>query len=471
MRFRREQDSLGELAVPYDAYYGIQSLRAKDNFPITGYKIHSELISALAMVKKASAQANLQVELLSKKIGEAILQACDQLIIGQLHEEIIVDPIQGGAGTSINMNLNEVIANRALELLGKDKGEYHLVHPNNHVNMGQSTNDVFPTAIRLAAVSLLKKTIVEFNKLQQVFLIKAGEFDQVLKIGRTHLQDAIPIRLGQEFAAYAAVLLRDIKRLENTLENLRVINLGATAVGTGLNADQDYIKIVTQTLNQISGLELEQACDLVDATQNTDALVEVSGALKTAAINLSKIANDLRLMASGPRCGFGEIELPAMQPGSSIIPGKMNPVIAELVNQVAFQVIGNDLTITMSAEAGQLELNVMGPVLAFNLMQSLDILQKTLQVFAEKCVKQIQANREYCHQMVENSVGIITAINPHVGYEVASRIAKKALLGGKPVREIVLEEGVLTAEELEIILNPYEMTQPGIAGKELFKKK
>lgn len=471
MKFRREHDSLGELEVPNEAYYGIQSLRAQDNFPITGYRIHSEFISALAMVKKASTEANLQVGLLSEKIATAILQACDELIVGGLHEQIIVDPIQGGAGTSINMNLNEVIANRALELLGKDKGAYHLIHPNNHVNMGQSTNDVVPTAIRLAVVSLLKKTLVEFKRLQQIFLEKAAEFDQVLKIGRTHLQDAIPIRLGQEFAAYAAVFTRDIKRLNQTLDNLQVINLGATAVGTGLNADQEYIKIVTQTLSRISGLELAQANDLIDATQNTDALVEVSGALKGAAINLSKIANDLRLMASGPRCGFGEIELPAMQPGSSIIPGKVNPVIAELVNQVAFQVIGNDLTITMAAEAGQLELNVMGPVLAFNLMQSLDILQKTLHVFAEKCVQQITANMEYCHSLVENSVGIITAINPHVGYEMAARIAQKAIQGGKPVREIVLEEGVLTAEELDVILNPYEMTQPGIAGKKLFKIK
>ncbi|AZR74617.1 aspartate ammonia-lyase [Anoxybacter fermentans] len=469
METRKEHDSLGELDIPKDAYYGIQTIRAAENFPITGYKIHSELIIALAMVKKASAEANMQVGLLSKKIGNAIIKACDEVIAGKLHDQFIVDPIQGGAGTSFNMNMNEVIANRALEIIGEERGNYNFIHPNNHVNMGQSTNDVVPTAIRIATINLLNKAIHEFKGLKSAFEKKAEEFDQVLKMGRTHLQDAIPIRLGQEFGAYAAVIGRDIKRLTRTLDNLKTINLGATAVGTGLNADQEYIKIVTRKLNLISGLDLKQAEDLVDATQNTDALVEVSATLKGAAVNLSKIANDLRLMASGPKCGFNEIELPAMQPGSSIMPGKVNPVIAEVVNQVAFQVIGNDLTITLASEAGQLELNVMGPVLVFNLLQSIDILKNAVSVFNKKCVQGIKANIERCKELVENSVGVITAINPHVGYETAARIAKKAIQTGRPVREIVLEEGVLTEEELDIILNPYEMTQPGIAGKELFK--
>lgn len=467
MQTRKEYDSIGELDVPVDAYYGVQTVRAAANFPITGFQIHSALITALAMVKKASAEVNVEVGVLSKKIGKAIVEACDEIMAGKFHDEIIVDPIQGGAGTSVNMNINEVIANRALELIGMEKGQYVYIHPNNHVNMGQSTNDVVPTAIRIATLNLLQEAMQEFGHLEQTLQNKAKEFDRVLKMGRTHLQDAIPIRLGQEFGAYAAVVGRDLKRLARTRENLKVINLGATAVGTGLNADQQYVRVVTQRLSEITNLDLYQGEDLVDATQNTDVLVEVSSALKGAALNLSKIANDLRLMASGPKCGFNEISLPSMQPGSSIMPGKVNPVMAEVVNQVAFQVMGNDLTICMASEAGQLELNVMGPVLVFNLLQSIDILKNVVEIFREKCVSGIQANVKRCHDLVENSVGIITAINPHVGYETASRIAKKAIESGRPVREIVLDEGVLSAKELDIILNAFEMTQPGIAGKQL----
>ena len=469
MELRKELDSLGEFNVPKDAYYGVQAKRAADNFPITGYNIHPELIIALAMVKKASAETNMKVGLLSNKLGNVIVEACDEIIDGKYHEEIIVDPIQGGAGTSLNMNINEVIANRSLELLGEEKGNYNYIHPNNHINMGQSTNDVLPTSIRIATINLLEKALFQLEELKKAFEDKAEEFDQVLKMGRTHLQDAIPIRLGQEFGSYAAVIGRDIKRLNRTHEHLETINLGATAVGTGLNADQSYVKMVTQKLNQITGLKLSQADNLVDATQNTDSLVEVSGALKGTAVNLSKIANDLRLMASGPKCGFNEIELPPTQPGSSIMPGKVNPVMAEVVNQVAFQIMGNDQTITLASEAGQLELNVMGPVLVFNLLQSLDILKNVVSVFNKKCVQGIRPNVKRCKELVENSIGIITAINPHVGYEVASRIAKKALKTGRSVREIVIEEGVLTEEELNIILNPNEMTEPGIAGKELFE--
>lgn len=467
MSTRLEHDFLGEISVPADAYYGVQTIRAAQNFPITGYKVHAELIIALAMVKKASAMANMQVGLLSKRIGQVIVTACDEIIAGQLHDQFIVDPIQGGAGTSINMNMNEVIANRGLELLGEAKGQYGLLSPNDHVNMGQSTNDAVPTAIRVATINLLKKALQEFQNLEVTLNGKSIEFDMVLKMGRTHLQDAVPIRLGQEFGAYAAVIGRDLKRMERSIENLRVVNMGATAVGTGLNADEEYLQVVTPLLCDISGLDLVQACNLVDATQNTDALVELSGALKGAAVNLSKIANDLRLMTSGPKCGFREIDLPPRQPGSSIMPGKVNPVMAEVVNQVAFQVIGNDMTVTLASEAGQLELNVMGPVLIFNLLQSIDILKNVVKVFNEHCVKGIKANVERCNSLVENSVGIITAINPHVGYEVAARIAKKAIQTGRPVREIVIEEGVLTEEELAVILNPFEMTQPGIAGKDL----
>lgn len=467
MQTRKEYDSIGELDVPVNAYYGVQTMRAAANFPITGFQIHSALITALAMVKKASAEVNVEVGVLSQKVGTAIVNTCDEIMAGNFHEEIIVDPIQGGAGTSINMNINEVIANRALELIGMEKGQYVYIHPNNHVNMGQSTNDVVPTAIRIATLNLLQEAMQEFSNLEKTLQEKAKEFDRVLKMGRTHLQDAIPIRLGQEFGAYAAVVGRDLKRLARTRENLKMINLGATAVGTGLNADQQYVQVVTQRLSEITALDLHQGEDLVDATQNTDVLVEVSSALKGAALNLSKIANDLRLMASGPKCGFNEISLPSMQPGSSIMPGKVNPVMAEVVNQVAYQVMGNDLTICMASEAGQLELNVMGPVLVFNLLQSIDILKNVVRTFREKCISGIQANVKQCHDLVENSVGIITAINPHVGYETASRIAKKAIETGRPVRELVLDEGVLSAKELDIILNAFEMTQPGIAGKQL----
>lgn len=343
------------------------------------------------------------------------------------------------------------------------------MHPNVHVNMAQSTNDVFPTAIRIACLNVADDLLLALKELQAAFVSKAQEFDGVIKMGRTHLQDAVPIRLGQEFAAYAQMLERDIRRIDGASQSLLIVNMGATAVGTGLNADPVYIEKVSDLLREITGLPLRRAENLVDATQNTDAFLEVSGALKTLAVNLSKIANDLRLMASGPRTGFGEITLPAMQPGSSIMPGKVNPVMAEVVNQVAFQVQGNDFTVALACGAGQLELNVMEPVVVFNLLQSLDILRNVIKVFKERCVVGIVANVERCRNLVENSVGVVTAINPHVGYEVASRIAKEAIITGRPVREIVLEKGVLTVEELDLILNPFEMTKPGISGSELLK--
>ncbi|SHJ96493.1 aspartate ammonia-lyase [Anaerobranca californiensis DSM 14826] len=468
--YRIEKDLLGEREIREDVYYGIQTQRALENFPITGYKPHKNLIIALAHIKKAAAQANYEVGRLNKKIADAIVMASDEILSGKFHDQFVVDVIQGGAGTSFNMNANEVIANRAIELLGGKKGDYLIVSPNTHVNMAQSTNDVFPTAIRLSCLSLADGVVQALNNLVNALKEKEEEFNGILKMGRTHLQDAVPIRLGQEFGAYARLISRDIKRIKNTLEELKEINMGATAIGTGLNADPQYIDLVVRKLRENTGFDLYGAENLVDATQNTDSYVHVSSALKICAVNLSKIANDLRLLASGPKCGFNEINLPPVQPGSSIMPGKVNPVMAEVVNQVAFQIIGNDHTISLASEAGQLELNVMEPVLTFNLLQSLEILRNVVTVFTEKCVKGITANIDRCQELVQKSIGIVTAINPHVGYETASQVAKEALATGRSVREIVLERGILTEEELEIILNPYEMTKPGIAGKELLDK-
>ncbi|MTI95587.1 MAG: aspartate ammonia-lyase [Firmicutes bacterium] len=467
--YRRERDLLGDRDVPQDVYYGIQTARAADNFPITGYKPHRQMIFALAHVKMAAAAANVHVNRLSPKLGDAIIKACTEILDGQFHDHFVVDVIQGGAGTSYNMNANEVIANRAIELLGGKRGDYLLVSPNTHVNMAQSTNDVFPTAIKIASLVLAGNLIDALHKLRQALLEKEQEFDGIIKMGRTHLQDAVPIRLGQEFGAYATALNRDIIRISQVIKGLEQINMGATAIGTGLNADVEYIDKVIELLAFNTGLPLAKAKNMVDATQNCDVYAAVSGALKVCAVNLSKMANDLRLLASGPRCGLNEINLPAMQPGSSIMPGKVNPVMAEVVNQVAFQVMGNDMTVTMAAEAGQLELNVMEPVLTFNLLQSLDILCNVVNVFSDRCVRGITANVQRCRKMVENSVGIITAINPHVGYETASAVAKEAITTGRPVREIVLERGILTEDELDIILNPQEMTKPGIAGANLLK--
>lgn len=469
--YRIEKDFLGEKQVPIDAYYGVQTMRAIENFPITGYRIEKVLIEAMAIVKKSAALANKAVGQLDEKIADAIATASTEIIEGKLHDQFIVDPIQGGAGTSINMNANEVIANRALEILGEEKGNYKVVSPNSHVNMAQSTNDAFPTAIHLSTLASLEKLLDTMENLHDEFLKKAGEFDGVIKMGRTHLQDAVPIRLGQEFGAHARVLARDIKRVRATRENLYEVNMGATAVGTGLNADPEYIDIVVENLAEFSGFPVKGSTNLVDATQNTDVYLEVSAALKTCMLNMSKIANDLRMLTSGPRCGLGEINLPPRQPGSSIMPGKVNPVMAEVLNQSAFQVVGNDLTISMACEAGQFELNVMEPVIVFNLLQSIKVMTNVFTVFRKHCLSGITANEERMKAYVDNSVGVITAINPHVGYETAASIAKEAIASGRPVREIVLEREVLTEEELDIILHPMEMTHPGIAGKDLLDRK
>lgn len=467
---RIEKDFLGEKEIPVHAYYGVQTMRATENFPITGYRLHSSLINAMAMVKKAAAIANMEVSRLNPKLGNAIVAAAQEIIEGKWHDQFIVDPIQGGAGTSINMNANEVIANRGLEILGEKKGDYFHLSPNTHVNMSQSTNDAFPTAIHIATLDLLEKLLVTMEEMHDVFGQKAAEFDDVIKMGRTHLQDAVPIRLGQEFEAYRRVLERDMKRIKQSRQHLYEVNMGATAVGTGLNADPKYITTVVKQLAEITGFPLTGAEHLVDATQNTDAYTEVSAALKVCMMNMSKMANDLRLMASGPRAGLGEISLPARQPGSSIMPGKVNPVMAEVINQVAFQVIGNDHTICLASEAGQLELNVMEPVLVFNLLQSISIMDNAFRVFTQHCLSGIEANRERMKEYVEKSVGVITAVNPHLGYETAARIAREAILTGKSVRDLCLQHNVLTEEELDLILDPFEMTHPGIAGASLLDR-
>ncbi|WP_037289449.1 aspartate ammonia-lyase [Saccharibacillus sacchari] len=463
-QFRIEKDFLGAKQVPADAYYGVQTMRAIENFPITGYRIHESMVRALGIVKKAAALANMEVGRLQGHLGAPIVEAAGEVMDGVWDTQFIVDPIQGGAGTSINMNANEVIANRALELMGKAKGDYFHLNPNVHVNMAQSTNDVFPTAIHIAALSLVEMLEDTMERLQRSFENKAREFDHIIKMGRTHLQDAVPIRLGQEFAAYARVLGRDLHRVRRSKELLHEINMGATAIGTGLNADVKYMDAVVVKLAEISGMPLRHAEDLVDATQNTDAYTELSGALKICMINLSKVANDIRLLASGPRAGLAELKLPERQPGSSIMPGKVNPVMCEVVNQTAFQVIGNDHTISLASEAGQLELNVMEPVLVFNLLQSISIMNQALTVFRTHCIDGIEANEANCAEYVERSVGVITALSPYLGYEICARIAREAMTTGRSVRDLCLMHNVLSEEELDIILNPFEMTKPGIAG-------
>lgn len=468
--YRNEQDSIGSREVPEDVYYGVQSLRAAENFHITGLYMHPEIINSLACIKKAAAITNCEAGLLDKKIANAIVKACDEIIAGKLHENFIVDPIQGGAGTSLNMNANEVIANRAIEILGGEKGDYSIVNPNDHVNCSQSTNDVIPTAGKMTSLRLLTRTKKELRRLYEALCQKAEEFDHVLKMGRTQMQDAVPIRLGQEFKAYSVAIMRDINRMDKAMDEMRTLNMGGTAVGTGLNADPVYLRRIIPNLAEISGMELVQAFDLIDATQNLDPFVAVSGAVKACAVTLSKIANDLRLMSSGPRAGFHEINLPEKQNGSSIMPGKVNPVIPEVVNQVAFNIIGNDVTITMAAEAGQLELNAFEPIVFYCMFQSIDTLGYAVHTFVDNCVSGITANENRCRYLVENSVGIITAICPHVGYQKAAEIAKKAIQSGESVRDLILKEGILKKEELDEILNPAAMTEPGISGKELLLK-
>ena len=459
METRIEFDSIGDMHVPIEAYYGVQTLRAKNNFHITNRTIHPELIISLAEIKKAAAITNIDINKLNRKVGAAIIQACNEIISGRLHDEFIVDPIQGGAGTSANMNANEVIANRAIEILGGKKGDYSLVHPNDHVNMAQSTNDVFPTAGKLVIIKMLVNAVYELERLYEVLEEKAIEFNDVIKMGRTQLQDAVPIRLGQSFHAFASVIKRDINRLSRVQEEMLTVNMGATAIGTSINVSLDYLKNITLNLKKVTGLNLTQAEDLIDGTQNLDGFVSVSGVLKTCAVNLSKMANDLRLLSSGPKTGLGEINLPSMQNGSSIMPGKINPVIPEVVSQVAFNIMGNDFTITMAAEAGQLELNAFEPVLFYNLFESIETLRNATKTFVDNCIVGITANKERCAHLVANSVGIVTVLCPYIGYKKSADIAKEALKTGISVKEIILREGILSIRELDEILDPVSMTE------------
>ncbi|MFA7331635.1 MAG: aspartate ammonia-lyase [Candidatus Delongbacteria bacterium] len=459
---RVEHDLLGDREVPRDVYYGVQTLRALENFDITGIPLHHFpfFIKALAMVKKAAAQANTRLGLLPEDLSTAIQQACDEIIDGQLHNQFVVDMVQGGAGTSTNMNANEVIANRALELLGEEMGCHTRLHPNDHVNLSQSTNDAYPTAIHLAMLLSVRPLVSEMEELVEALRAKAREFSRVIKMGRTQLQDAVPMTLGQEFAAWAQSVEEDIDRLkENALLFLEV-NLGGTAIGTGICADPSYPREAIKALRRVSGFEFILAKDLVEASSDTGSLLIFSGILKRVAVKTSKICNDLRLLSSGPRCGFGEINLPARQPGSSIMPGKVNPVIPEVMNQVAFQVIGNDLTVTMAAEAGQLELNVMEPVIVFNLFQSMSMLERGFRTLRRFCVEGITANEERCRSLVDNSIGIVTALLPWIGYTAATTVARRAQESGIPVRDIVLEMGLLSPAELEDVLQPERMVAP-----------
>lgn len=454
---RIEKDSIGSRELPDEAYYGINSLRGAENFPITGQRLHPELIRALGEIKKASALTNRAAQGIPRDMADAIASACDEVISGALSDSFIVDPIEGGAGTSMNMNANEVIANRAIELLGGQKGDYSVIHPNDHVNLSQSTNDVIPTAIKMAAIRLCDAMEDELRRLFIALLEKSIEFSNVIKIGRTQMQDAVPISLGQEFFAYADAVRRSIENIDASKKGLFIVNMGGTAIGTGINASAEYREKIVPTLSKISGIRLIASENLIDSTQNADCYVTVSGSLKTCAAVLSKIANDLRLMSSGPKAGFNEIILPKMQSGSSIMPGKINPVIPEVVNQAAFRVIGNDICITMAAEAGQLELNAFGPIIAYSLFESLDILAASVKTFRENCVCGIQANSDECLDNLTRSTGTVTALSPYIGYDKAAQVAKRMLNEKKSAKEIALEEGLLSEAELDAILDPEKL--------------
>ncbi|MFT0211304.1 aspartate ammonia-lyase [Pseudomonas sp. F1_0610] len=461
--FRTEKDLLGQLEVPSDAYYGIQTLRAKNNFHLSGVPLshYPNLVIALAMVKQAAADANHQLGYLNKEKHQAITTACRKIIAGEYHEQFIVDMIQGGAGTSTNMNANEVIANIALETMGKNKGEYQYLHPNNDVNMAQSTNDAYPTAIRVGLLLGHNRLMDSLEQLIKAFADKGVEFAQVLKMGRTQLQDAVPMTLGQEFNAFANNLREDMERFQQLVPILLTgVNLGGTAIGTGINADPKYQALAVERLAVISGHPIKAEPDLIEATSDMGAFVLLSGLLKRTAVKLSKICNDLRLLSSGPRTGINEINLPPRQPGSSIMPGKVNPVIPEAVNQVAYDIIGNDLSSTMAAEAGQLQLNVMEPLIAWKTMDSIRLLGRAMDMLREHCITGITANEDRCRELVEHSIGLVTALNPYIGYENATRIAKIALETGRGVLELVREEKLLEEDLLMDILRPENMIAP-----------
>jgi len=462
MKTRTEHDLLGYKEVPSEAYYGIQTLRAVENFDICGVKLsaYPKYIKALAMVKWAASKANNDLGLLSDDINDAITKACEDIIDGKLINEFPVDMIQGGAGTSTNMNANEVIANRALEIMGLEKGDYDKCHPNNHVNLSQSTNDAYPTGIKVGLILKNEDLVASLKELIASFRAKGEEFNSVLKMGRTQLQDAVPMTLGQEFEAWAVNLEEEILRLNENAKLFLEVNMGATAIGTGINSEPDYPEKCIKHLRDITKMDIVLAGNLIEATPDTGSYVMYSSAIKRLSIKLSKICNDLRLLSSGPRCGFNEINLPKMQPGSSIMPGKVNPVIPEVVNQIAYKVIGNDLTVTMAAEAGQLQLNVMEPVMVRSIFESMEMLKNGMATLKERCIDGITANEEHCKEMVLNSIGIVTAVNPTLGYEASSRIAKRALAENRSVYDLILEEGLLTKEKLDEILEPERMIKP-----------
>ncbi|SIT95181.1 aspartate ammonia-lyase [Pontibacter indicus] len=462
-KVRIEHDFLGEKEIPYEVYYGIQTTRALENFHITGTPISKEplFIKAFAYVKKAAAIANHKCGILSKEVTDAIVYASDKLTAGEYLDQFVTDMIQGGAGTSVNMNVNEVIANIGLEYMGHPKGAYNFLHPNNHVNCSQSTNDAYPTAFRLALYWKIQAFIESLEALQQSFGRKAEEFKEVLKMGRTQLQDAVPMTLGAEFHGYATTVREDIQRLQEVKMLICEINMGATAIGTSINAPQGYPQMVTEILKEITGVPVVLAEDLIEATCDTGAYVQISGVLKRSAVKVSKICNDLRLLSSGPRTGLNEINLPRMQPGSSIMPGKVNPVIPEVVNQTAYYVIGADMTVTMAAEAGQLQLNVMEPVIAYSLFNSLTYLENACYTLQSKCIDGITANVEICRNMVMNSIGIVTSLNPILGYEESASIAKEALSTGKSIHEItVLERKLITQAKWDEIFSMQNLINP-----------
>lgn len=459
---RSEHDLLGDKEIPVEYYFGVQTMRAVENFHISRVKLcmYPEFIKALAEVKAAAAMANRDLGLMDKEVAEAIIAACKEVAEGKLDSHFVVDMVQGGAGTSTNMNANEVIANRALELLGHNKGEYKYCHPNNHVNLSQSTNDAYPTSVKIATVRSINKLEQSLRALIAAFEAKGEEFKDVIKMGRTQLQDAVPVTLGQEFAAYAATLTEEVERLDENKVLLYEQNMGATAIGTGINADPDYPVLCCKYLCEVTGLPMVVSPNMIEATNDTGAFVMNSSAMKRLAVKLSKICNDLRLMSSGPRCGLNEINLPPMQPGSSIMPGKVNPVIPEVVNQVAFKVIGNDLTVTFASEAAQLELNVMEPIIVHSMFETVDMLINAMNTLRVRCVEGITANVEVCRRMVYNSIGLVTALNPYLGYETSTSLAKEALQTGKGIYDLVLERGLMSREELDNLLRPENMVRP-----------
>src|SRR5919198_4750000 len=465
MEFRTERDPLGELDVPADAYYGIQTARAIQNFQISDLRAPDDLVVATVLIKRAAAEANGALGRLEKRVADAILQACDEIRAGALRDHFVVDVYQAGAGTSHNMNTNEVIANRAAEILGGARGEYTLVHPNDHVNMGQSTNDVFPTATRLSLLMGMRPLVDAARGLASALQEKADAFAHVLKVGRTHLQDAVPMTLGQEFGGYAACIERGVEDVEHAADQLKELNLGATAVSTGLNAGDDYTRLAVSNLSRALAVDLVPAANRFRVTQSMGDVVAYSGAMRRLAVELSKIANDLRLLSSGPRAGLAEIALPAVQPGSSIMPGKVNPSIPEMVNQVCYQVMGNDVTVMAAAEAGQLELNVMMPVIAHNLFFSMMIVTNASRVLAERCVEGIEADTQQAAHWLERSPALVTALAPKIGYAEAAKLAKEAVAKNVTVRQLVMEKGVLKGKDLDEVLDLLAMTELGVPGQ------